>query len=76
MKIWEYIALMSKGRIQKNKDLVKKFLVENNKTSCDVENELLGIDLVNSDIYIDCVNFKSCNDCLDKYLEMEIKNEV
>ena len=76
MKNWEYIALMSRGRIQKNKDLVKKFLVENNKTSCNVENELLGIDLVNSDIYIDCVNFKSCNECLNKYLEMEIKNEV
>ena len=77
MKIWKYIASKSKGRILSDRDIVKNWLVGNNKTSCNVENELLGIDLVDSDIYIECSNFKSCNECLEKYLDMEIKeNEM
>lgn len=73
MKVWEYIAVMSKGRIPTNKISVKNFLVENNKIPCSVENELFDRDLSNSTIYKTCNNFKKCKDCLEKYLEMEIK---
>lgn len=73
MKVWEYIAVMSKERISKDKKLVKNFLVENNKTPCSVENELFDRDLSNSTIYKTCNNFKKCKECLEKYLEMEAK---
>ena len=40
VKVFQYVALMSKGRIESDKDQVFKYLVENLKSSCDVITDL------------------------------------
>ena len=58
MKVFQYVALMSKGRIESDKDQVFKYLVENLKSSCDVITDLIQIDLCKSDFYIkNCTKF-------------------
>nr|DAV02524.1 MAG TPA: hypothetical protein [Caudoviricetes sp.] len=76
VKVFQYVALMSKGRIESDKDQVFKYLVENLKSSCDVITDLIQIDLCKSNFYIkNCTKFKSCKDCLNYFLDWEVDYE-
>lgn len=76
MKVFQYVALMSKGRIESNKEEVFKYLSENSKQSCDIITDLMGVDLCNSKYHVEnCNKFKKCEDCLRCFLDEEVDYE-
>ena len=76
LKIWQYIAFMSKGRVENDRDKVFKYLLSNLKHTCDVITDLMQEDLCKNSFYIEnCEKYKDCICCLNFFLDEEVENE-
>lgn len=76
MKVWQYIALMSKGRIENDQNKVYKYLLENFKNTCDIITDLMKKDLCKNNFFVEnCEEFKDCRYCLSCYLNEEVEDE-
>ena len=76
MKVCDYIAFISKGRVENNQDKVYKYLLEDSKNTCDIITDLMKKDLCKSNFFIEnCEEFKDCTYCLSCYLNEEVKDE-